>query len=142
MDYAPATFICWVASNEPLEEMVNDAKALTWELGVEHAVIELQNGRKALVRGGRLGIKFTVMKDKFADPFGQRKQRLTLKVADEDIAIDKLIFHTHLLVTGPSRFDQDILDLLDQDESWIYEIGDPAGTLFTRKSRAIGGPNS
>jgi hypothetical protein len=79
MDYAPATFICWVASNEPLEELVNDAKALTWESGVEHAVIELQNGQKALVSGGRLGIEFLVMKDKVADPFGRRKQWPALK---------------------------------------------------------------
>lgn len=58
-----------------------------------------------------------------------------LSVMAEVFEVTRLGWHVHRQPTGPSDHDRNVLDLLDQENSMLYEINGPrGGTLFTRMS--------
>ncbi|HWE04548.1 MAG TPA: hypothetical protein VG326_19240 [Tepidisphaeraceae bacterium] len=71
MDVAIAEFVRWIDRSEPSAELINDAKALTWEHDREHAVLEVSGDRRVLMRGGPLGIEFVVAAGEPYDSFGK-----------------------------------------------------------------------
>ena len=58
MNVEEATFVRRVQPSETLEELVDEAKAMTWVHEAEHALLELSTRERILVRGGRDGIRF------------------------------------------------------------------------------------
>jgi hypothetical protein len=59
-----------------------------------------------------------------------------MDVEGNRVRIDRLVMHTHPLVTGPSDSDLDMLRALDQEESWLYEIGGELdGTLIKMNAK-------
>jgi RHS repeat-associated protein len=82
--------------------VVNEAKALTFATGNEHAVVRLANGQRALVSGGSGGILFAE---------GQ---------------VTRIIGHTHpygMGAVGPSAADAAALRALGQTHSYVIEGG-------------------
>jgi hypothetical protein len=122
---ARAKFIRWVAGSETFEDLLNDAKALIWETEREHAVIVVRPNRRALVRGGRLGIEFLLRESNAAQHVGLALTEKSLWVDVEGIEarVEQIEFHTHPLPTGPSDHDLRVLEILRQKESRIVEIG-------------------
>jgi hypothetical protein len=130
-----AKFVDWVSVHD--EDLVNDAKAFTWSSMREHAVVRLRGGRYALVHGGSHGISFVVRPSGFIDPFGNPLEAPCVVVDSQPIAVDQLVFQTHPFPTGPSDSDFEMLELLNQDGSIIYEIrGAEEGTTFRRRSKS------
>jgi len=83
--------------------ILNEAKALTFATGNEHALVRLATGERALVSGGRDGISF---------PKGQ---------------VTRIIGHTHPYgrgAVGPSTTDVAALKLLGQTHSYLIERGE------------------
>ena len=123
----PARFIRWVTLDEVMEELVEEAKAGTWRLEAEHALLETDAKRRLMVRGGRDGISFT---------WNETLQVLEMDGPDEVIRVIRIDWHTHPRVTGPSDGDLEALRLLSQDESIIIELGgDRDGTRIRPNSR-------
>ena len=56
------------------------------------------------------------------DPFGRLLQFPCVDVDGQPLRIERLVSHTHPEPTGPSEADFKVLELLDQDESILYEI--------------------
>jgi hypothetical protein len=82
--------------------IVNQAKALTFSTGNEHALVRLSNGTRALVSGGPGGISF----------------------AEGQVA--RIIGHTHpygMGSVGPSGADRAALQALGQVHSYVVEGG-------------------
>jgi hypothetical protein len=82
--------------------IVNEAKALTFSTGNEHAVVRLATGESALVSGGPGGISFA------------------------EGEVSRIIFHTHpygMGAVGPSAADAAALQALGQSHSYIIEGG-------------------
>ena len=129
-----AHFIAWVDSAVDLGALVNDLKVYTWEKGCECAVVDLRGGRRAIVAGGSHGISFKLRHSAFVDPFGHRMSYAVIVIDGQPLRIDRLVCHTHPPPpTGPSADDIRMLELLEQDESIIFEInGDADGTIFHR----------
>lgn len=125
MNFSEASFIEWIKPTRSLSELVDAAKALTWEHYCEHAVVELDDGRQALVQGGRLGIKFL-----------KEESRVFVTIECQQYQVTRVVFHTHPLVTGPSDWDLDVLEMLGQKESLLFEIGgEPEGTRIRPKAK-------
>jgi hypothetical protein len=111
-----AVFVRWVGTGEVLDDLVNEAKGLTWDGWAEHSLVEVQDGRLALIRGLRDGITFRVK--------GEASDRtLHMDIEGREVRIIRILWHTHPLVTGPSDGDLVALAILGQDDSIIYEIG-------------------
>jgi hypothetical protein len=132
MDVKDAEFVCWV---EPVIEkatLVNDAKAWTWEHEAEHLLLRLTTGEMAIVRGGRDGIRFVVK--------GEEEGRtLHMEIEGSEVQVSWIYWHTHPRVTGPSDGDLKALEILGQEESYIYEIGGEAnGTRIAQKPQPPG----
>jgi hypothetical protein len=126
IDYRPAEFVRFVDPGEPLDALVEEAKADTWVHAREHAVLLLEDGRFVMVRGGRDGIQLTQRND----------GSIYMDLHGAGTRIRKLAWHTHPEPTGPSDHDRALLDLLGQATSVVYEIrGEREGTLF----RGFGG---
>ncbi|HLL90601.1 MAG TPA: hypothetical protein VK324_14970 [Tepidisphaeraceae bacterium] len=117
------------------EQMINDLKVYTWENGRECALLTLRGGKSVVVAGGVRGIAFEVRYAAGLNPFGEREAYPVVRVDGQPIRVDRLICHTHPPPpTGPSDADFTMLDLLQQEESVIYEIGgEPKGTMFRRR---------
>jgi hypothetical protein len=106
-------------------------KVYTWETNREHAVLQFRGGRRAVVCGGTHSIRFEVRQSGVVSPLGQREEYASVTVLGQPLRIEKLVMHTHLAPTGPSRADFEMLKLLGQKESIIYEIFGPGeGTRF------------
>jgi hypothetical protein len=122
-----AEFVCWVESDLGAADLVNDAKAWTWEYEEEHLLLRLTSGGRAIVRGGRDGIKFVVK--------GEGDGRtLHMTIEGREVQVARIDWHTHPRVTGPSDGDLEALSILKQEGSYIYEIGgDPDGTRIAPK---------
>lgn len=133
MDYATAEFICWLDVTLTLEEIIDFVKALTWEHEVEVAVLRVRGHGLAVVSGGKIGIELGIEDGAPYDLFGNPARWATVRTDAGICRVDQLVLHTHPMPTGPSDWDRDLLSLLGQSESWIYEIGDPHGTRFTPK---------
>ena len=125
----PAEFVCWIDPDFQDADLVNDAKAWTWEYEAEHLLLRLSTGEVAVVRGGRDGIQFVVKGEGIG-------RSLHMEIAGREVRVARINWHTHPRVTGPSDGDLEALAILGQDESFIYEIGgDPDGTRITPKSQ-------
>ena len=133
-----AAFVCWVEASIAVEELINDLKVYTWETGCEHAVLELRALRRyAIARGGTHGIGFTLRDGGLVDPFGNQERYASINIDGQPIRIEKLIMHTHPQPTGPSEGDFEMLEILGQDVSIIYEInGTVEGTEFKRRRKS------
>ena len=116
---AEATFVRWV--DDPSDpELLDDAKGRTYLQYSEHAVLELEDGRYGLFRGGSHGIDLLLDADGNVIVHKQRWRR-----------VRRLVWHVHPLVTGPSDADRSVLRLPRQNRSHLYEVnGDPAGQDF------------
>ena len=105
-DIRPLTVIRLLSKGEKVDEVINEAKSLTYQGDVEHAVISYKNGTRALVSGGRDGIGIS------AKQLG---------------SISRIIGHTHpysLHGTGrPSAADVNALKVLNQKGSYLFEQG-------------------
>jgi len=133
-DQAIAYFVRFVAVTEDIESLANTCKALTWEYECEHAILRLSDGRRILVRGGRLGINLECVGSR--DPFGRPESSLWVNVAGDIHQIGELILHTHPMPTGPSDADLLVLELLEQTESLLFEIFGPIeGTIIRPKRK-------
>jgi len=133
-----AVFVCWVEEWTTAEELINNLKVYTWKTECEHAALELRGAnRRAIVRGGTHGIRFKLRVSGLIHPLGYQEQYASINIEGQPIRIDKLIMHTHPQPTGPSEGDFEMLDILDQDVSIIYEINGPIeGTEFKRRSES------
>jgi hypothetical protein len=127
LDIRPVILERVVSPDEPVAEVVNEAKALTWTHRAEHALLEVEGGEFLLVRGGADGIEFEL------EPNGGfvvvvvdgKRRRVTL-----------LAWHTHPRPTGPSDHDRSFLKALSQQKSRIYEMfADRRGTVFYAEDR-------
>jgi hypothetical protein len=99
---APMSIVRYIQPGEKLEAIVDEAKGLTMQNNVEHAVVRLSTGERALVSGGHTGIEF---------PAG---------------SIRRIIGHTHpydVIGVGPSDADRAALRQLGQKSSWLFERG-------------------
>lgn len=135
MGVTRARFVRFVALDEDEAELVHDAKSLTYEHMCEHAVLELEDGRRVLVGGGQFGIELDLgVPD---DSFGRRASALYVDVEGRAEVVARLVLHTHPKPTGgPSDDDLGILERLGQDESMLYELfGPPEGTVIRPKGR-------
>jgi|SRR3954453_22528194 hypothetical protein len=122
-----ATFIRFVLPHESMDELVREAKHLTWERFCEHALLGLENGRRVLVRGSAYAIELHQ---------SGTSQEVFVVIQDDRFVVKKLIFHTHPKATGPSDDDLKILEILGQSRSMLYEIfGDLDGTEIRPKGK-------
>ncbi len=125
MDYRPAEFVRFIDPDESLPELLNEVKLDTWRRGREHAVLRLDDDNLILVRGGMDGIELRRDGDV-----------IQCEVHGRWRIVEKLSWHVHPVVTGPSDHDCRLLDLLGQQSSVVYEIcGEPDGTIFTAMSQ-------
>lgn len=97
---APMSIERIIKRGEKLEDIVNEAKGLTWTTGNEHAVVTLANGERALVSGGPGGIIF------------QRNE------------IRLLFGHTHPTSAPPSNADATALTEFGQTKQYVYHGGE------------------
>ncbi|MGA2500438.1 MAG: hypothetical protein ABSH20_22060 [Tepidisphaeraceae bacterium] len=115
-----------------MDELVNEAKALTYEHYCEFALLKLFDGRLVLVRGGIYGIEFGLVESHV--PQGTVARTVTIEVEGRTLGVKELAFHTRPKPTGPSDQDLRTLELLGQASSRIYEIfGDRDGTVIRPK---------
>jgi hypothetical protein len=92
-----------IAKGESLAELINEAKALTFTTGNEHAVVTFQNGTRGLVSGGPGGITFST--------------------AGEN-GIKRILGHTHPTSAPPSRMDWKVLEKLGQSKQYVFHGGE------------------
>jgi RHS repeat-associated protein len=96
---APMTFIRTIKKGEKIDDIVNEAKGLTWQTGNEHALVKLANGQRALVSGGPGGIIF-------------KKSEVEL-----------LYGHTHPTSAPPSHADGTSLFEFGQTRQYVFHGG-------------------
>jgi hypothetical protein len=111
-DVRPAEFVRWVGEDEPLDEVVNDARAATWVHQREHALLQTHHGL-AIVSGGRDGIELKRRED----------GSVILEIEGTVDVVVAVAWHTHPIATGPSDADREVLMILGQRESLIFEPG-------------------
>lgn len=87
-----------IEKGEKIDDIVNEAKGLTFTTGNEHAVVKLTGGSRALVSGGLHGIDFG---DKITRVFG----------------------HTHPTSSLPSCVDVAALKKLKQSKQYVFHGG-------------------
>jgi hypothetical protein len=120
MDYRPAEFVRYVEPAEALPDILDEAKAETWTKRREHALLQLEDGRLVLVRGGHDGIELI-----------SRNDGVYVEISGQTLKVSKLAWHVHPRATGPSDHDRAILQGLGQRSSVVFEInGEPGGTRF------------
>jgi len=99
----PAEFVRLIERGATLDELINDALALTWETEAEHAAVKLEDGRRIVIRGGRDGISFMQGFDDADRPL------ILMNVQGIAIRVVRIFGHTHPRPTG--RSDADLLAL-------------------------------
>ena len=97
-DFTIKRIIC---RGECVEDLISEVKYETFATGLEHAIIKLANGERAIVSGGAHGIRF---------PDG---------INDVEI----IFGHTHPTPAPPSQGDFDALKYLDQTQQTIFHGG-------------------
>ena len=117
-------FVRWVGNHEDLAELVNEAKYRAWSSGAEHTVLTLAGGERPMMMGGRDGIRFDVE--------GEGDEQIILvEIEGRRLRVERIDWHTHPVVTGPSDGDREAIRILKQAESRIYEMGGESdGTVF------------
>jgi hypothetical protein len=134
MGAAKAQFVRFVQPREPMDELVREAKHLTWEHYREHALLGLENGRRIIVSGSTFGIELQQTAPN--DPVDRAASQIYVEIEGQWLRVEKLIFHTHPKSTGPSDDDLKILETLGQSSSMLYEIFGPfEGTEIRPKKR-------
>lgn len=119
-DVRRAEFVEWVREVESAVDYILDVRGATWAEQREYALVETVDGM-ALIKGGRDGIELVV------DGSGQ----VVLSVGVGEVRVLRLVWHTHPKSTGPSDADHDVLRLLGQAESRLFEPGSPrTGQVF------------
>jgi hypothetical protein len=120
----PPTFVRWVEADETIDVLVDEAKYRAWSSGAEHAVLTLETGERPMVKGGRDGIRFDVE--------GEGDGRVIMvDIEGRRLRVERIEWHTHPRVTGPSDGDREAIRILNQQSSRVYEMGgDSDGTLF------------
>ncbi|MEO1245770.1 MAG: hypothetical protein AAFX56_08845, partial [Pseudomonadota bacterium] len=88
-----------INAGETIDDIVNEAKALTFTTGNEHALVTLANGQRTLVSGGPGGISFNT---------GQ---------------ITRIFGHTHPTSAPPSAADAQALRHLGQSKQYVFHGG-------------------
>ena len=133
MDVKFAELVCFVDPGFKTDDLVNDAKAWTWEYEAEHLLLRLTTGKLALVRGGRDGVQFAIR--------GEGDGRtLHMEIEGQEVQLAWIYWHTHPRVTGPSDGDLEALAILKQSESRIFEIGGESdGTRIAPKPKPAAG---
>ena len=116
-----------VVHGEAIGDLVDEAKARTWQEEVEHLVLQLETGERLMVKGGRDGVRFTIRGEGDGRTLHMRSGGRLVRVA-------RIYGHTHPRVTGPSDGDLEALAILKQGHSYIFEIGgDRRGTRIQPK---------
>lgn len=134
MGNARAQYVRRVLPHERMDDLVEEAKGLTYEHYCEFALLELEDRSRALVRGGAFGIELECSTSN--DPFGRPADQVYVEIEGAMTRVARLIFHTHPKPTGPSDDDLTVLRLLGQDRSMLYELfGPPEGTVIRPKER-------
>lgn len=98
----PAAAVRTIAHGEGVATIIEEAKALTYASGNEHALVSLTSGERVLVSGGPGGMSF------------------------EGFSVRRILGHTHpyqVPPTGPSGADFGALESLGQRSSWLLEHG-------------------
>jgi hypothetical protein len=88
-----------IERGEKVEDLINEAKARTFQTGNEHAVVTLANGERVLVSGGPGGINF------------------------EAGSISRIFGHTHPTNALPSAADAAALRALGQSKQYVFHGG-------------------
>src|SRR4051812_24017602 len=102
MSVEPAEFVRWVADDEDLAELVNEAKYRNWEGRAEHAILTLETGERPMVKGGRDGIRFDIE--------GEGDGRAVMvEIEGRRVRVVLIEWHTHPGVTGPSDGDREAI---------------------------------
>jgi hypothetical protein len=96
----PMTVERIIQHGESVPNLINEAKALTFATGNEHAIVTLANGQRALVSGGPGGISFS------------------------EGSITRIFGHTHPTNAPPSAADIKALQSLGQSKQYIYHGGE------------------
>jgi RHS repeat-associated protein len=97
---APMQVFRIIQKGEKLDEVINEAKALTWTTQNEHAVVTLASGERALVSGGSGGIKFAE---------GQ---------------VQRIFGHIHPTNAPPSAADAAAIKSLGQSKQYVFHGGE------------------
>jgi hypothetical protein len=127
MDIRPAMFVREVGPGEAEDDLVNEARAHTWTIGVEVALVTTSDGKRMFVSGGRDGITFEVIEMTEEIPINV----LLINRPGSWSMVARIDWHTHPFATGPSDGDREALRLLGQSESKVIEIGgERDGTSF------------
>jgi hypothetical protein len=104
----PATTVRTITKGEKVDDLIRELAQSTYESeGLEHAIISLKGGGRAIVRGGSGGIQF----------------------GDD---LKRVLLHTHPVTTGPSAADFRMLEQLGQRHSYIYELFGGSLSRFDR----------
>jgi hypothetical protein len=107
-EFLPPTTIRTIVKGEKVQDLISELAQATYESnGLEHAIVVLRDGTRAIVRGGSGGIIF-----------------------GDDVR--RIILHTHPSTTGPSPEDFEMLDILMQRHSYIYELFGGGLTRFSK----------
>jgi hypothetical protein len=89
-----------IQRGEKVADLINEAKALTFTTGKEHAVVTLANGKRVLVSGGPGGINFA------------------------EGSITRIFGHTHPTNALPSAADAAALRALGQSKQYVFHGGE------------------
>jgi hypothetical protein len=134
LDARPARFLRKVEPEELEDELINEARALTWTNEVEVALVTLTSGGRVFVSGGRDGITFGVIELVDGYPV------LLVDRPGYSLMVSRIDWHTHPIATGPSDGDREALRILGQAESRVFEIGgERDGTCFGPDREKPGG---
>jgi hypothetical protein len=57
-DVRPMSMVRVIDRGERVANIISEGKALTFQTGLEHALVKLPNGQRAIVSGGEHGIDF------------------------------------------------------------------------------------
>jgi hypothetical protein len=123
MAQGKASFLRFVLPRERMHDLVDEAKGLTWEHNLEHALLQIEDGRRVMVRGSTYEIELG--RGMHNDPFGRNEDELYVEIEGQPRRVIRLVFHTHPKPTGPSDDDLEVLRLLKQGRSMLYELFGP-----------------
>lgn len=108
-DILPMSLVRIIEKGQSVDELANEAKALTWSSGNEHALVTLSGGQRALVSGGPGGIFF------------------------ENGQIKRIWAHTHPDPSNPSVADGLILQTLGNSQQTVFNVGNGNVTKVRRR---------
>ncbi|HEV2296417.1 MAG TPA: hypothetical protein VGR35_21415 [Tepidisphaeraceae bacterium] len=127
MDIRPATLVRIVSTSDNWDEIVNEAKGITWTHRSEVALVRVDPDELLLIRGGADGIEFEIADDAVCVSIDGVRRR-----------VNRLAWHTHPRPTGPPDHDRRFLRMLGQESSIIYEMfTDGSGTRFRADDREV-----